>query len=224
MTQSKPAILAERLEKWYGKTHALRGLDLVAEEGTVLGALGPNGAGKERAMNNTITRTISDLTRNLFVVAVMWTVGLIVGFRPQGSPIGQVAAAGLLLLTSFSFSWISATIGLAVRSVEAAQSAGFIWLFPLTFASSAFVPTQAARFRPAPARLADRRRRARPPAQPARCLDHLAGHRLVHRYPCRLHPTRRAGLWAPHFTLASGAERGMLYDCFSSFSVAFHAC
>src|SRR5260221_644547 len=47
-----------------------------------------------------------------------------------------------LLLTSFAFSWISATIGLAVRSVEAAQSAGFIWLFPLTFASSAFVPTQ----------------------------------------------------------------------------------
>jgi ABC-2 type transport system permease protein/oleandomycin transport system permease protein len=49
---------------------------------------------------------------------------------------------GLLLLTSFAFSWISATIGLAVRSVEAAQSAGFIWLFPLTFASSAFVPTR----------------------------------------------------------------------------------
>jgi ABC-2 type transport system permease protein/oleandomycin transport system permease protein len=41
---------------------------------------------------------------------------------------------------SFAFSWISAFIGLLVRSVEAAQSGGFIWLFPLTFASSAFVP------------------------------------------------------------------------------------
>ncbi|HYU74411.1 MAG TPA: ABC transporter permease, partial [Ktedonobacteraceae bacterium] len=51
-------------------------------------------------------------------------------------------AVGLLLLTSFAFSWISATIGLLVSTVEAAQSAGFIWLFPLTFASSAFVPTQ----------------------------------------------------------------------------------
>jgi ABC-2 type transport system ATP-binding protein len=50
MTQSKPAILAEGLEKWYGKTHALRGLDLVAEEGTVLGVLGPNGAGKTTAV------------------------------------------------------------------------------------------------------------------------------------------------------------------------------
>ena len=48
----------------------------------------------------------------------------------------------MLLLTSFAFSWISATIGMAVHSVEAAQSAGSIWLFPLTFASSAFVPTR----------------------------------------------------------------------------------
>ncbi len=87
-------------------------------------------------------RTISDLVRNTFVVAVMWTVGLLVGFRPQGDFLLWMAAVGILLLTSFAFSWISAIIALVVRSVEAAQSAGFIWLFPLTFASSAFVPTQ----------------------------------------------------------------------------------
>jgi len=87
-------------------------------------------------------RTISDLVRNTFVVFVMWMVGLLVGFRPDGNVLSWVAAVGLLLLTSFAFSWISATIGLLVNSVEAAQSAGFIWLFPLTFASSAFVPTQ----------------------------------------------------------------------------------
>jgi ABC transporter DrrB family efflux protein len=87
-------------------------------------------------------RTISDLVRNTFVVIVMWTVGLLVGFQPQGNFFFLLAAVGLLLLTSFAFSWISATIGLSVNSVEAAQSAGFIWLFPLTFASSAFVPTQ----------------------------------------------------------------------------------
>jgi ABC-2 type transport system permease protein/oleandomycin transport system permease protein len=39
------------------------------------------------------------------------------------------------------FSWISAWIGLLLRDPEAAQSGGFIWVFPLTFASSAFVPT-----------------------------------------------------------------------------------
>src|SRR5205823_2392867 len=45
-----PAILAEGLHKHYGKTHALAGLDLVAEEGSVLGLLGPNGAGKTTAV------------------------------------------------------------------------------------------------------------------------------------------------------------------------------
>src|SRR5947209_17135538 len=86
-------------------------------------------------------RTISDLVRNTFVVMVMWTVGLLVGFQPQGNFLYLLAAVGMLLLTRFAFSWISATIGLSVSSVEAAQSAGFIWLFPLTFASSEFVPT-----------------------------------------------------------------------------------
>lgn len=47
---SKPAILAEGLHKYYGETHALDGLDLAAEEGSVLGVLGPNGAGKTTAV------------------------------------------------------------------------------------------------------------------------------------------------------------------------------
>jgi ABC transporter DrrB family efflux protein len=87
-------------------------------------------------------RTIADLVRNMFVVAVMLAVGLLVGFRPEAGVTGWAAAIGLLLLLSFAFSWIGATIGLMVRSVEAVQSAGFIWLFPLTFASSAFVRTE----------------------------------------------------------------------------------
>src|SRR5690349_23473900 len=47
---NKPAILAEGLHKHYGKTHALDGLDLTAEQGKVLGVLGPNGAGKTTAV------------------------------------------------------------------------------------------------------------------------------------------------------------------------------
>jgi ABC-type polysaccharide/polyol phosphate export permease len=86
-------------------------------------------------------RTLSDLVRNVFVVGVMFGVGLLVGFSPQGGAAEIAAVIGLLLLMSFAFSWIGATVGLAVRNVEAVQSAGFIWLFPLTFASSAFVPT-----------------------------------------------------------------------------------
>jgi ABC-2 type transport system permease protein/oleandomycin transport system permease protein len=84
-------------------------------------------------------RTIADLVRNMFVVGVMIAVGLLVGFRPDGTLFGWISAIGFLLLLSFTFSWVGASVGLAVRSVEVAQSAGFIWLFPFTFASSAFV-------------------------------------------------------------------------------------
>ena len=88
-----------------------------------------------------VGRTVSDLVRNAAVVAVMMGVGLLVGFRPSGSVIAIIVAFGLLFLTSFAFSWIGVVIALSMKTVEAVQSAGFIWLFPLTFASSAFVPT-----------------------------------------------------------------------------------
>ena len=85
-------------------------------------------------------RTIADLGRNLFTVVIMLVVGFLVGFRPQGTVFEFLLGILVLMGFSFAFSWISAFIGLLVRSVEAAQSGGFIWLFPLTFASSAFVP------------------------------------------------------------------------------------
>ncbi len=47
----------------------------------------------------------------------------------------------LLFGFSYAFCWIQAFIGLSVKTVEAANSAGFIWMFPLTFVSSAFVDT-----------------------------------------------------------------------------------
>jgi ABC transporter DrrB family efflux protein len=84
-------------------------------------------------------RTAADLVRNMFVVVIMLVVGVLVGFRPDATPVDWLGAIGLLLLLSFAFSWIGASVGLLVRTVEAAQSGGFIWLFPLTFASSAFV-------------------------------------------------------------------------------------
>ncbi len=85
-------------------------------------------------------RTVADLARNLFTVAIMLIVGFLVGFRPGGTIFEFLLGILVLMGISFAFSWISAFIGLLVRSVEAAQSGGFIWLFPLTFASSAFVP------------------------------------------------------------------------------------
>jgi ABC-2 type transport system permease protein/oleandomycin transport system permease protein len=88
-----------------------------------------------------IGRTMSDLVRNVFTFIVMFVVAWLVGFRIEGS-LGEAAVATLLLLGfAYAFSWIQALIGLSVGSVEAANSAGFIWMFPLTFVSSAFVST-----------------------------------------------------------------------------------
>lgn len=86
-------------------------------------------------------RTLGDLARIVFVVLVMTAVGFAVGLRPS-SALGLLGAIALTSLFGFAFSWISATIGLAVRNVETANLAGFVWLFPLTFASSAFVPLE----------------------------------------------------------------------------------
>ncbi len=85
-------------------------------------------------------RTTSDLVRNLFVVLLMTLVATIIGFRFHAGAPKAIAAMLLAATFGFAFSWISATIGLAVKDVESAQAAGFIWVFPLVFASSAFVP------------------------------------------------------------------------------------
>ena len=88
-----------------------------------------------------IGRTVSDLVRNLFTFVVMLVVALLIGFRFEGGLPNALVATLLLLGFSYAFSWLQAWIGLSVKSVEAANSAGFIWMFPLTFVSSAFVPT-----------------------------------------------------------------------------------
>jgi ABC-type polysaccharide/polyol phosphate export permease len=71
----------------------------------------------------------------------MLLIGLAVGFRPTEPIYDLVLALALVLAFGYVFSWISAWVGLSVRDPETAQSAGFIWVFPLVFASSAFVPT-----------------------------------------------------------------------------------
>ena len=87
-------------------------------------------------------RTAADMMRNIFVVILMFIVGYFIGFRLQGSVSDAIAAFAILLLFGFAFSWISATIGMLVKNTETAQVAGFIWVFPLVFASSIFVPVE----------------------------------------------------------------------------------
>src|SRR3989344_2895 len=87
-------------------------------------------------------RTITDLIRNLFTVGLMTVVGLLIGFRIDHGIFNFLSAVALITLFGFAFSWVSAAIGLAVKTPETAQVAGFIWVFPLAFGSSIFVPVE----------------------------------------------------------------------------------
>lgn len=87
-------------------------------------------------------RILADMVLQVFVTAMSLAVALLVGFRPNGSPLEWLGAIGLMLFTVFTLSWIGAIVGLTLRSVEAVTSIGLIWIFPLTFASSAFVMPQ----------------------------------------------------------------------------------
>lgn len=84
---------------------------------------------------------VSDLLRNGLSTIVMIVVGVIIGFRSSASVTDWLMIAGLIMLFTFSFSWVMAIMGVKAKSVEAVQWLTFIIIFPLTFASSAFVPT-----------------------------------------------------------------------------------
>ncbi len=83
----------------------------------------------------------ADLVRNVVSGVIIIAVGLLVGFRPAADPVEWLLVFGLALVFSFAISWISAIMGLIVKTIEAAQWTGFIVIFPLTFVSNAFVPT-----------------------------------------------------------------------------------
>jgi ABC transporter DrrB family efflux protein len=88
-----------------------------------------------------VGRTMTDLMRALLAVAIMWVVGLLVGFRPDGGVLASAAAIGLMLLFGYALSWIGIAAGSLVRTPEALQGVIFAVVFPLTFVSSAFVLT-----------------------------------------------------------------------------------
>ena len=97
-----------------------------------------------------IGRTNGDLLINVISMIVMMTTGLIVGWRVRSSFFEAVAAVGLLLLFAYALSWVMAFLGMLVRSPEVINNVSFLVLFPLTFISNAFVPSETL---PAPLRV-----------------------------------------------------------------------
>lgn len=88
-----------------------------------------------------VAHTIADLLRNMLSGIVMIGVAFLVGFRPTAGFSEWLMIIGLLLLFTFAISWLSAILGLLAKSLEAIQWMTFVIIMPLTFASSAFVPT-----------------------------------------------------------------------------------
>jgi ABC-2 type transport system ATP-binding protein len=87
-----------------------------------------------------VGRTTADLVRNVLIIGLMIGVGYAVGFRFESGVARAIASILVVSAFGLALSWIFALVALTVRGSEAAQSAGFVFIFPLVFASSVFVP------------------------------------------------------------------------------------
>jgi ABC-2 type transport system ATP-binding protein len=85
-------------------------------------------------------RTVADLVRNIVIIGLMIIVGYAIGFRFHAGLLDALVSVAVVSAFGFALSWIFAFVALTVRGAEAAQSAGFVVIFPLVFASSVFVP------------------------------------------------------------------------------------
>ncbi len=89
-----------------------------------------------------IGRTASDVIYNVLSIAIMALTGLLIGWQIRGSILDAATAFALLLLFSYSFSWIMGFVGLLVPSPQVINNASFMVIMPLTFISNAFVPLE----------------------------------------------------------------------------------
>ncbi|QNG19042.1 ABC transporter permease [Rhodococcus triatomae] len=80
-----------------------------------------------------------DVVRYTIASIIVMVLGLILGFRPDGGLVGVVASIALLLLFSFSMSWIWTMFAMLMRTEQAVMGVSMFILFPLTFASNIFV-------------------------------------------------------------------------------------
>jgi ABC transporter DrrB family efflux protein len=87
-------------------------------------------------------RTLADLVRLTYTVALMIGIGLLVGFRFHNSLLPILGGIGVALFFGYACSWLFTLLGLLVRNVEAATLVAFVVTFPLVFAASTFTSTE----------------------------------------------------------------------------------
>jgi ABC-2 type transport system permease protein len=84
---------------------------------------------------------LADTVRYAIATAITFTVGIIMGLRPEGGPAAVVLAGLLVIVVAWSISWIFAYFGVVARTASSVSGIANLVLFPLTFLSNAFVPT-----------------------------------------------------------------------------------
>lgn len=89
-----------------------------------------------------VGRSFAEMVERVLVISVMSITGLVVGWRTHSSFASVLTAYAMYLLFAYALTWMGIFVGLSVPSVQVAQTAGVAWVFPLTFLSNAFVPTQ----------------------------------------------------------------------------------
>ncbi len=82
---------------------------------------------------------LGDVARYAMASTIVIALGLILGFRPEGGIVGMILSVALILVFSFSLSWIWTALGLVLRTPNSVMMVSFMILFPLTFASNIFV-------------------------------------------------------------------------------------
>jgi oleandomycin transport system permease protein len=85
---------------------------------------------------------LGDIVRYLLLIAIMMVTGMILGYRLDTTPLAFTGGVLLAILFALSLAWAPMLVGLLARSQRAVQGIVFMTLFPLTFASNAFVPTE----------------------------------------------------------------------------------
>jgi ABC-2 type transport system permease protein len=83
---------------------------------------------------------VADLVRYLIAASLTFLMGVIIGYRPHGGPLGVLGAIVLAVFTGWAIAWIFTWLGTIARSAQSVQGFSMLILFPLTFLSNAFVP------------------------------------------------------------------------------------
>ncbi len=85
---------------------------------------------------------LADAVRYTIAATIILVLGFALGFRPEATAVGVLAAVGLLLVFAFGLSWIWTLLGLKMRSENALMGVSMMILFPVTFISNVFVPPE----------------------------------------------------------------------------------